>query len=57
MSREEWLKRYKQEFIDAAKLTDEEAQSCVDALTFEEASNGYENDPEGAAQLEMSYWG
>ncbi len=56
LTREEWLKRYKQAFIDGADLTDSEAQSCVDAISFEDASRQFETDPEGAAQMEMSYW-
>lgn len=56
MNKQEWLQRYKQEFMNAAHLSDEEAQSCVDGATFEEQSRDYEDDPEGAAQLEMSYW-
>jgi hypothetical protein len=56
MDKQDWVRRYKQEFINTAHLSDEEAQSCVDASTFEEVSAHFEEDPEGAAQEEMSYW-
>jgi hypothetical protein len=56
MTSEEWKARYKQEFIRAAKLSPEQAQKCVDAADFPSAMDGYEDDPEGAAQEEMSCW-
>ncbi len=56
MDRAEWIRRYKQTFIDRAELSDEQAQLCVDAIAFEDASCQFEDDPEGAAMEEMSYW-
>jgi hypothetical protein len=56
MVENEWLRRYKQAFKDTANLTDAEAAECAGAVSFEEASRGFEDDPEGAAQMEMSYW-
>lgn len=52
----EWLTRYKQRFIDVAKLKMAQAQDCAEAEPFEVLSDGFENDPEGAADSEMSYW-
>lgn len=56
MTREEWFRRYRQRFIDQANLTEEQAQSCADAESFETLSEFFEDDPEGAADEEMSYW-
>jgi hypothetical protein len=56
LSRDEWWARYKQRFIDRAGLTDAQAQGCVDAVSYEEVSDMFEDDPEGAADEEMSYW-
>ena len=55
IEKSEWLRRYKQQFLSVV-LDDDKAQDCVDAVTFEEASDGYEDDPEGSADMEMSYW-
>ena len=54
MISEEWNERYVKEFIRAANLSREEAQVCADAA--ENPMDGYEDDPEGAAREEMSYW-
>jgi hypothetical protein len=56
MQLDEWKARYKQEFVRAAKLSDEQAQKCLDVAEFPDVMDGYEDDPEGAAQEEMSYW-
>lgn len=56
LSQEEWLRRYKARIIDEADVTPECAQECADAATFAELAEGWENDPEGAADEEMSYW-
>ena len=56
MTREEWLQRYKQRFIDRAGLTADQAEACARAESFEVLSDGFEDDPEGAADSEMSYW-
>lgn len=53
---ERWFRRYKQRFIERAGLTEEQAQACADAETFSVLSEGFEDDPEGAADEEMSYW-
>ena len=55
--REEWLGRYRQRLIGVAGLSEQHAQQCVEAGDgFEAMSDGYEDDPEGAADMEMSYW-
>ncbi len=55
MTIEEWKVRYKAEFM--ARVKDARfAQQCVDAAEFPGVMDGYEDDPEGAAQMEMSYW-
>ena len=57
MTRDEWLNRYKQRFIDVVyELTPAQAQWCADAESFEVLSDWFEDDPEGAADMEMSYW-
>ena len=55
--REEWLRRYRQRLIGVAGLSEQHAQQCVDAGEgFEAMSDGYEDDPAGAADMEMLYW-
>ena len=39
-----------------AKLTENQADECARAEPFAALSEGFENDPEGAADSEMSYW-
>ena len=56
MTNDEWLTRYKQRFINQAGLTPEQADDCSRAEAFGVLSEGYEDDPEGAADMEMSYW-
>lgn len=52
----EWLRRYQAEFKRDTKLTDEEAKAHAETTSYEDAIQGFEDDPEGAAQMEMSYW-
>lgn len=52
----EWLRRYKARFIVVAGLTPEQAEACANAESFEVLSESFEDDPEGAADEEMSYW-
>ncbi len=52
----QWLARYKQRFVEIAGLTEDQAQDFADGVLFEEVSDGFEDDPEGAADEEMSYW-
>lgn len=51
LTEKEWIRRYRQRFIDRSGCGDP-----ADAETFEVVSEGFENDPEGAADEEMSYW-
>jgi hypothetical protein len=55
VTQEEWLARYKQRFIEVG-ISEEGAQMQVESATFEEHSVFFEDDPEGAADEEMSYW-
>ena len=54
MTREEWLDRYKRRLMEVT--TAEHAEAEAQADTFEVLSDGYEIDPEGAADEAMSYW-
>ncbi len=56
LEHDEWFERYKQRFIERADLTETQAQACAEAESFAVLSEGFENDPEGAADEEMSYW-
>ena len=56
MTKQEWLERYTLEFMRAAKLCRHDAEDCSEAVDYEEVRDGFEDDPEGAAQEEMSYW-
>lgn len=54
--RDEWLKRYAQRIMDVAGVDRDFARASSEAEAFEILSDGYEDDPEGAADMEMSYW-
>lgn len=56
MTRDEWLERYKRRFVEVAGLTDAQALACSQAESFEVLAEDYDDDPEGAADMEMSYW-
>lgn len=64
MSREEWLRRYRERFVEVAGFTAAQADDAMKAVCsgpqddhgFVELSEGWEDDPEGAADEEMSYW-
>lgn len=55
LNREEWLVRFRQRFIGAG-VGETQAQACADAESLEVLSEGFDDDPEGAAEEEMSYW-
>jgi hypothetical protein len=62
VTQEEWMKRYRLRFEDVARTEEGDRLSgaCLDAICgaspYAEISEGYEDDPEGAADEEMSYW-
>jgi hypothetical protein len=56
VTKDAWFERYKARFIECAELTAEQAEAFATAETFELLSEGFEDDPEGAADEEMSYW-
>lgn len=49
----EWMRRLRARLVARA---DEGADDVADAVSFAEWSDGFENDPEGAADEEISYW-
>ena len=56
LTEHEWLRRYTQRFIDRVGLSATEAQKCAAAEPFDVLSELFEDDPEGAADEELSYW-
>ncbi len=52
----EWQQRFQQRLINVAGVTPEQAQGEFDGSGFEYLSEGYEDDPEGSADMAMSYW-
>ena len=52
----EWLERYKRRLIAVAGITERHAEQAARAEAFEVLSDGFVDDPEGAADSEMSYW-
>lgn len=56
MDQQEWLTRYKRRFMERANMTEAQAEWCVEAEPFAVLSEFFEDDPEGAADEEMSCW-
>lgn len=56
LTQDDWIERYRQRIIDIAKVSETVADDCCQATCFSELAEGYEDDPEGAADMEMSYW-
>lgn len=56
LPRQEWLGRYQERLIAVAGLTTEQARQASEAESFYVLSEGFEDDPEGAADEEISYW-
>lgn len=56
MNEQQWLDRYKRRFIEQLGLTEAQAQECAQAETFDVLSEMFEDNPEGAADEEMSCW-
>lgn len=51
----EWLRRYTRQFVSRG-VDENTAESAASCDTFEALSQDFEDDPEGAADMEMSYW-
>lgn len=56
IEREEWLRRYAARFVAVAGVSPEFAEQCARAESFEMLSEWEPDDPEAAADMEMSYW-
>jgi hypothetical protein len=56
MEQAEWLERYAQRLVKQAALTEDQARKASGAEEFSVLSEDFEDDPEGAADEEMSYW-
>lgn len=56
MTENEWMTRYKQRFIEIAGVSETQAEALGEAESFAVLSDMFEDDPEGAADSEMSYW-
>jgi hypothetical protein len=52
----EWLRRYAARIVERTGYTQEFGDLCARAESFEVLSDMFEDDPEGAADEEMSYW-
>lgn len=52
----EYLERYAARMREQAGLTKAQADDAARAVPFEDLSEMFEDDPEGAADMEMSYW-
>ncbi len=56
LTEQEWLARYQLRLMEQADLTEAQAREMSSALPFEELCEMFEDDPEGAADEEMSCW-
>ncbi|WP_321944669.1 hypothetical protein [Burkholderia cenocepacia] len=56
MTDAQWLKRCAARFVQRAGVEQRIADSFAEAAFENVADFGFENDPEGAADHEMSYW-
>lgn len=56
MTEQEWLTRYKQRLIDQSHIDEAFAEDCAHAEPFAVLSDMFEDDPEGAADEELSCW-
>ncbi|WP_155741271.1 hypothetical protein [Burkholderia pseudomultivorans] len=56
MTDAEWLRRCAARFVQRANVDQQTANSYAEAVFENVADFGFENDPEGAADCEMSYW-
>lgn len=53
LSDEEFMRRLRARFVERAG---EGADAVADSVTVQEWRDGFENEPEDAADEEMSYW-
>ncbi|HLZ49249.1 MAG TPA: hypothetical protein VKP61_00725 [Candidatus Acidoferrum sp.] len=51
-----WLQRYEARLIEKAHVSKQTAFELSHATPFLELSDGFEDDPEEAADEEMGYW-
>ncbi|WP_321799770.1 hypothetical protein [Burkholderia sp. BCC1988] len=56
MSDAEWLRRCAARFVQRGNVEQRIADSFAEAAFENVADFGFEDDPEGAADCEMSYW-
>lgn len=54
LTESEWLRKYNQRLKDRADYPGDASEDF--GIPFDELSAGFEDDPEGAADEEMSYW-
>jgi hypothetical protein len=67
MTNEEWERRYKARIVERLLETtgpvddrvsaENMAQATFDACELADIQSGFEDDPEGSAEEELSYWG
>lgn len=56
IERAEWERRFKARIIEKADVSEGVADDELRAGPFGDIYEGFENDPEGAADMSMSYW-
>lgn len=56
METEEWERRYKSRIVERSGASEAAAHETLIAVPIDEQMDGFENDPEGAADEEMSNW-
>ncbi len=56
LSEQEWMIRLKARIKDKGGVGEELADQAARAMPFEDMSDGWEDDPEGAADMEVLYW-
>lgn len=57
MTQQEWLERYQRRFVERADVSAAIAAQFAQGDSFDVLSEFFEDDPEGAADEEMSCWG
>jgi hypothetical protein len=56
LDEETWKSRYRKRLMDKTDLGFLEADKVLEAADWPDIYDGYEDDPEGSADEEMSYW-